>query len=349
MLKLKEILIVSGEVGFRDVITRIQKSGLRFAVVADDDGRLVGTIADGDIRRGIIKGLQDNVPATQVMNDKPKFMRLGQSDSIAKSIMREADIQNLPVVDEDHRVVGLIQLKEFVDSGLSSVPVVIMAGGVGKRLMPLTKKTPKPMLRIAGKPVLQIILEKLIHEGFEHFTICLNYKAEIIKEYFGDGVAWGVNIAYVHEKRMLGTAGALGLIENHPGEGPVLVTNADIITSFDFKGAVQSHINENRTFTTCVKRHHYEVPFGVVSLKDGFVTKLVEKPRYEWLVNVGVYIVDSSIIRQIKGDKFLDMTTVIDEAINDGVNVNVREVEGFWADIGRFEDLKVAEEFLLGC
>jgi len=222
-----------------------------------------------------------------------------------------------------------------------------MAGGFGKRLRPLTENCPKPMLKLGGKPVLEILLTKFIASGFKNFYISTHYLPEVIQDYFGDGSAWNVKITYVHEMSPLGTGGALGLLPDNIPDLPLVLINGDVLTNLDFEKVLQFHNKNKAAATMCVKNHEYQVPFGVINIDDNKVVSMIEKPTHRFMINAGVYIVGQNIIRAVEKNIPIDMPALLERHIAIGEDVLTFPIHEYWLDIGRLDDYARAQSDIL--
>ena len=219
--------------------------------------------------------------------------------------------------------------------------VILMVGGLGTRLRPLTEDTPKPLLKVGGKPILETIIENFKKYGFKNFVFCVNYKAHMIEEYFGNGKKFGVNIEYVYEKERMGTAGALSLLNKVPNE-PFFVMNGDLLTNINFEDMLRFHLEHNAIATMGVREYEYQVPFGVVNVKNEKILSIDEKPIHKFFVSAGVYILDSSCINMIPKDKFYDMPTLFDDILKYNDNIVSFPIREYWLDIGRLDEYEKA-------
>lgn len=309
--------------------------------------RLLGVLADIDIRKRLLSGGELSEPVTRAMNKRPITAREGSPREEISELFRRTGKAYIPVVDAGGRLVELASMTEF-----AAIPkrypnrVVLMAGGQGRRLRPLTRNTPKPMLKLGGKPILEHLIEQLAAAGFVHFVIAVNYLAEQVREHFGDGSRWGTEIEYLHERKPLGTIGALGLLKRKPGE-PMLVMNGDVLTKVNFGALLDFHETEKGIATVCIKRHEIQVPYGVVELSGHRLRGFVEKPTHRFLVNAGIYILEPSVLSLIpKGCAFdmPDLLAAIRGRRKDAVACF--PVEEYWLDIGGPRELKrAASEF----
>ena len=327
-----------------DAIRIIDTGGGKIALVADENNVLLGTITDYDIRQAILKGCSVNDSIRSILNPNPQFVSENESDFDILQKMRTSNIRQMPILNSRNEIVGLKLISELNKDYYSRTnPVLLMAGGLGSRLRSLTNKCPKPLLKVGGKPILEIILQKFIESGFNDFYISVNYKAEMIQKYFGRGEKYGVNIKYVKEEKRLGTAGALGLLPSGINE-PVIVMNGDLLTKVDFHQLLDFHYRRKSTATMCVREYEYQVPYGVVNFKDWEMKELQEKPSYSFFVNAGIYVLNPEIIYQVEKDEYLDMTDLFNKNIQQKKRTLVFPIREYWMDIGRIEDFQKAQE-----
>ncbi len=321
----------------------IDEGGVQIALVADDQGVFQGTVTDGDIRRGILRSLPLDAPVSEVMKTDALVGQQNQAGDEHQGIMETNFVRQLPIVDSGFRLVNLA-----VDDRLPAVSgrphenwVVLMAGGPGSRLRPLTDDTPKPLLKVGDKPVLEIIIDNFVAQGFRRFYISVNYKADQIKDYFGDGSKWGAEIRYLEEKERLGTAGALALIEDRP-TAPFVVMNGDLMTKVNFQNLLDFHTEQKATATMCVRDYDFQVPFGVVETEHTKIISIEEKPKQRFLVNAGIYVLDPDVFEFVSGGGHQDMTHVFDSLIKAGRDTTVFPIREYWLDIGRLDDFDQA-------
>jgi dTDP-glucose pyrophosphorylase/CBS domain-containing protein len=332
-----------------DAMQTINKSDARIALVVDKHGKLVGSITDGDIRRGLLAGQTLESPAFVVMNKAPFVMPYSTPRQDLLNIMQERDIRQIPLVRDDGTFAGITteSLLEGISHIPRSNPVVIMAGGKGKRLLPITTDIPKPMVEIHGKPMLEWIIQRFVHQGFSEFHLAINHLGHIIEEYFGDGKQFHCRIHYLREKEFLGTAGALSLFSRAAQE-PIVVINGDILASIDFGSIVDYHVSAGSIATVCARPHRMEVPYGVIQLKDGMLEAIVEKPVYEDLVSAGIYALDPKALRFVPKDQITDMPTLLATLVQNQQKVAVFPMREDWVDVGRHDDLERAKNTLSG-
>lgn len=334
--------VVGPEATIFDAAASINKSRMQIALVVDGDRRLMGTLTDGDIRRALLRNLPLTTPVVEVMARNPQMAPAGSDDTKLFRLMRALSIRHLPLVDEDGRVVGLRTLDTLLHAPRRSNRVVLMAGGLGSRLRPLTHATPKPMLPVGGKPLLETILETFIDQGFYRFAISLNYLAETIIGHFGDGRRWGVEIEYLQETTRMGTAGSLTLLREPPDQ-PFLVMNGDILTSVDFRQMLQFHLENQAMATMAVHEYTLQVPYGVVEVADHRLTGIVEKPVHHHFINAGIYVLDPRAWDRIPKGRAFDMPELFQSLIGAGETAVAFPIREYWLDIGQPQDLVRAE------
>lgn len=334
-------ILITPDTPMAKAIEIIDRAGLQIALVVDENGKLLGTVTDGDIRRAILKHLGLDEAVARVMNPAPCFVYRTQSRENAILLMKSKKVHQVPVLDEEHRVVGLEIADELLAFPLRDNWVVLMAGGLGRRLQPLTENCPKPLLKVGDKPVLETILESFIEQGFRHFYIAVNYKAEMIIKHFGDGSRWAVQIKYLHEKKPLGTAGALGLLPARPQE-PLLLMNGDILTRINYGKLLDFHQKNQTEATICIKEYHNQIPYGVVTVRKSRLRKIEEKPLQKCFINGGLYVFNPSVLAYIPAGSYLDVPALFKTLLDDGKDIAVFPIREYWIDIGRFDDYERA-------
>ncbi len=339
-MEISKFLVLESDT-VKDAIRAIEDAGSQIALVVDKERHLLGTVTDGDIRRGMLGGssIEENVKS--VMNSNYKYVTLNDSKEVALSFMRENSINLIPIIDQNKKLLDLFTLKTILHEKELPNAVVIMAGGKGKRLLPYTQNCPKPMLLVGGKPILEIILERCIEAGFKEFYFSVNYLKDMIIKYFQDGNKWGVKINYLIEERALGTAGSLKLLPKNL-KFPFLVINGDILTDLDLRQLVTFHNKHKSEGTICVREHREAIPFGVVLTEGMKLLEIEEKPIYSFMVNAGIYIIDPKLIELTNEDGPTDMPTLLTSASSSGYIVNACPIHEYWIDIGRPSTLKQA-------
>ena len=260
-----------------EAIAAIESGSIQVALLVDGSNRLLGVVTDGDVRRGLLRGIALSARATEVMNQKPVSAPATLSREERLHLMRQKFIKQLPLLDDSGQLVGVETFDELIDAPNYPNPVLIMAGGMGERLGALTRDRPKPMLNVGGRPLLETIIRNVVQQGFRNILISVNYKAEMIVDHFGDGSAMGAAIQYVHETERLGTAGALGLLPTQP-DLPMVVTNGDILTTISYGALLDFHNDTPADATMAVREHKVHVPYGVVSASEGYLRAIREKP-----------------------------------------------------------------------
>ena len=319
----------------------IEQGGAQIALVVDDSQRLLGTVTDGDIRRGLLRGSNLTTPIDQLMNRHFRCALINDDRSVVLRMMRKEVLRQIPVLDEQDRVVELLVLEDLLNPPQLSNAVVIMAGGKGTRLRPHTVHCPKPMLPVGDQPILEILLEQCIACGFRTFYFSVNYLKEQIVEHFSDGSSWGVSINYLVEEEPLGTAGSLHLLPDSLRE-PFLVFNGDVLTRLNPSQLLDFHIENEAQATLCVREHELTVPFGVVQTNGVELASFEEKPTYRNQVNAGVYVIDPKLLRLLSPRQFTDMPTLLMSAQQSGHRVAVCPIHEYWLDIGHPETLMKA-------
>jgi NDP-sugar pyrophosphorylase family protein len=255
--------------------------------------------------------------------------------------MKRLGLHQLPVVDARGRVVGLEVVDDYLNAPEREEWVVIMAGGLGSRLKELTRETPKPMLTVGSRPILETIIRSFAEQGFRNFYLAVNYKAEQIEAHFGDGSRFGIRVHYLREKERMGTAGALSLLPAAP-DRPFIVTNADLLTKEDYCEMVDRHVAEAADATMGVRKYEMQVPFGVVREEGGRISGIEEKPVHQFVVSAGMYVLSPSVLDLVPADTFFDMPSLFDAAIAQALHARCHHVDGYWLDIGRPADFEQA-------
>ena len=334
-------IFIAGDAPAIEALRIINHGPAQIALVVDDHQRLLGTLTDGDIRRGLLRGASLNAPVEQLMNRQFRFVRSIDDQAMALDVMRREVLRQIPVLDEQGRVAQLLLLKELLSPPHLSNAVVIMAGGKGTRLRPHTENCPKPMLLVGDQPMLEILLEQCIESGFRTFYFSVNYLKEKIIEHFDDGSRWGVSIHYLVEDEPLGTAGSLQLLPDSLTE-PFLVLNGDVLTRFDPGQLLHFHRENQAQATLCVREHELTVPFGVVQTNGVELAGFEEKPIYRNLVNAGIYLIDPQLLPLLRPHQSTDMPSLLQVAQEAGHRVAVCPIHEYWLDVGRPETLHQA-------
>lgn len=333
--------LISPQLTLRDALLAINESTSQIAIVVDEHRRLLGTLTDGDARRGLLRGLTLSDPVTEVMHFNPIFARITDSRDSVIALMQEKGLHQIPMVDADNVVIGLEVVDDFLVTRTRENLVIIMAGGLGTRLKELTQNTPKPMLPVGSKPLLETILLYFASQGFRKFYLAVNYKAEKIEAHFGDGSKFGLEIRYLHECKPMGTAGGLSLLPEMPNT-PFIVTNADLLTNQDFDDLVRQHTETGADATIAVRSYEMQVPFGVVHEDNGWIQAIVEKPLHRFTVSAGIYVLSPQVLSLIPQNSFFDMPSLFEEMFRVGMHARCHPIDGYWLDIGRLDDYRQA-------
>lgn len=324
-------------------IEAIDRGAMQMALVVDADGRLLATVSDGDVRRGLLRGIGLGAPVREIMCSSPATVNARAGQPAALKLMRERNLHQIPVLDDDGRVVGLEFIDDIIAKSTNETWVVLMAGGEGVRLRPLTETVPKPMLPIGGRPLLETILKNLADQGFTKYFISVNHQRHVIQNYFGDGSEYGVEIRYLVEDKRLGTAGALSLLPEKPTK-PVIVMNGDLMTSVRFENLLRFHEDQGSDATLCVREYSTKIPYGVVRVDGTKLTGIHEKPEQSFMVNAGIYVLGPRALEHVPNGEICDMPKVFRALIANGGNATVYHIQEYWLDIGRMEDLETAEK-----
>jgi dTDP-glucose pyrophosphorylase/predicted transcriptional regulator len=335
-------ILVQPETPVLEAMKRLDNGAAQIVLVVDANGKLLGTVTDGDTRRALLRGESLDVSVSRIMNCNPRSIGVGATREQAVSLMRESAIHQLPVVDEAGCVVELITLDEALRGAREETLVVIMAGGLGSRLRPLTETTPKPLLPIGGRPLLEITITNLARQGFSRFLLSVNYKADMFREFLADGKRLGVEVEYVEESQNLGTAGALRLLPVRP-TAPILVMNGDILTNFDAQQLLSFHRAQNAAATMCVREYQWQIPYGVVQIENGRLASIHEKPTRREFVSAGINMLSPEALDLIPSTGPFDMPALMEAVSANGTAPTIYPLREYWLDIGHLEDLQRAQ------
>ena len=342
MKNIKDI-IVSESISILEVLKIIDKSSKQIAIVVDKNNKLLGTISDGDIRRAILKNIPLTESVKKVYFKNPTVVSINDSKQEIINICKVKKIHQVPIVDANGNLVGLEILDELITKEKKLNKVILMVGGLGTRLQPLTENTPKPMLEVGNKPILQTIVEKFVEYGYTNIVMCINYKSHVIKDFFGDGSGFGVDIEYVSEEQRMGTAGALSLLSDKTTE-PFFVMNGDLLTNINFEHLHDFHLSNNSVGTMCVRDYDLQVPFGVVSIKNTKILSIDEKPVQKFFVNAGIYMLNPEVLDLIPHNEFYDMPTLFNKLISENKKVISFPLREYWLDVGQIEEYERANQ-----
>ena len=328
----------------KDAVARLERAGTGVLLLVEEDGNFWGILTDGDIRRAILRNVPFERPCRDIATRDPIVGRPGITAAEALHLLdhgREFVLDQLPLVTEDRRVAGLILRSDLVSREKLGVSAVIMAGGYGKRLLPLTEQVPKPMLPVGDRPLLERTISHLREAGIYQVNVTTHYLSEQIRSHFGDGQAFGVDLTYVTEDLPLGTAGGLRLLAER--DEPLLVINGDILTSVDFRSMLAFHRREGADLTVGVRKYDMEVPYGVIETEGHAVRAVREKPQLSFLINAGVYLLEPDVRRHIPEGQRFDMTDLMDRLLEAGRRVVSFPIVEYWLDVGGHADYRRAQ------
>lgn len=337
-------LVIKHDSNFRMAMEQINKNSAQICFVVDQDNKLIGALSDGDIRRGFLRGatLESNI--VSYMNTQPKFLEANYNYNEMLQKMKQWEAKQLPVVDKDNRVIKVEIFDQLIGMIKRSNRVVLMAGGKGLRLRPLTANTPKPLLPIAGVPILERIIVRFRDMGFSKFTICVNYLGEQIIDYFGSGEKLNAEIEYITETKEMGTCGSLALFK-YKVKDPMIVMNADILTSADFSGLMNFHNSKSSVATMCVKEYTVDIPYGAIKISDHKIMDITEKPKEVIYINTGIYVLSSQALELVPEDCKYDMPSLFAKLNQKMITSHAYVMRDYWLDIGRPEDYYKAQFF----
>ena len=333
--------ILNTDTNIQQAIRNLDQVGIKIVMVVNDAGELEGTISDGDIRRGLLKGLDLNSSIESVTRHNPLVVPPEMGRDMVMQLMVANKIQQIPVVNEHRHVVGLHLWDEITTPPTRTNLMVIMAGGMGTRLRPYTENCPKPLLPVAGKPMLEHIIERAKREGFSHFVLAIHYLGNMIEDYFGNGERLGVKIDYLREQSPLGTAGALGLLAPYP-DSPFVVTNGDVITDIRYGELLDFHIRHEAAATMAVRVHEWQHPFGVVQTQGVEIVGFEEKPVARSHINAGVYVLEPDTLCVLSAETHCDMPTLFERLQVQAKRTVAYPMHEPWLDVGKPDDLKQA-------
>lgn len=343
------LVCVAPEARIREAISRIDAGGQRIVLVVDQDCRLVGTVTDGDVRRAILANLDLEQPVRALLSRKagtrfatPITAPQGLEHAVYLNLLKQHSILHLPLVDARQRVVGLVTMDTLVPNQGLALQAVVMAGGKGTRLHPLTEHTPKPMLRVGDKPILEIIIGQLREAGIRQVTVTTHHQGEKISAHFGDGRDFGVALSYVEEERQLGTIGGLSLMAA-PTE-TTLVINGDILTEVDFRAMLAYHREHGAELTVAVRQYDVKVPYGIIDCEGSHVRGVNEKPTFGFFVNAGIYLLEPSVYPSIPTQQRFDMTDLIGQLVAERRVVVSFPIREYWLDIGEHTEFEQAHQ-----
>lgn len=325
----------------KEALKIIDSGAMKLAIVVDEDEKLVGTLTDGDIRRGLLGDLTLSDTIETIVFKTPTVCNIEDSKEKILEVAIAKKLYQIPIVDNNGKLIGIQEVYELLKTTNKPNKVVLMVGGLGTRLYPLTKNTPKPMLQVGNKPILETIILNFKKYGFTNIILSVSYKSEIIENYFGDGNNFGVNIKYIHEEKRMGTAGALSLIQNTLDE-PFFVMNGDLLTNINFEHMMDYHIQNGSIATMGVREYDFQVPYGVVHVEGIEIKSIEEKPVHNFYVSGGVYVLSPDTLKYIPQNEYFDMPTLFENIIADSKKSISFPIREYWLDIGRIEEFEKA-------
>ena len=340
MTDYKKVLLKSTST-IKEALQIIDSGAMGIALVIDEHEKLLGTLTDGDIRRGILNNLSLDDSIESIIFKNPTVCYIDDTKERILEVAVSKKIYQIPIVDKSGKLVGIEEVDELLKPKNKTNRVVLMVGGLGTRLRPLTEHTPKPMLKVGNKPILETIILNFKKYGFTNIILCVSYKSEIIEEYFKDGSNFGVNIEYIHENKRMGTAGALSLIKEKLTEA-FFVMNGDLLTNINFENMMDYHLSGKSNATMGVREYDFQVPYGVVNVDDKNILSIEEKPLYKFFVSGGIYVLDKKVLEFIPDDEFYDMPTLFEKLIEEKLKSISFPIREYWLDIGRMEEFERA-------
>ena len=341
MYKIDEIKI-NQNASIKEALKVIDKGAIKVAVVLSDDGLLLGMLSDGDIRRALLKGMSLGDSIAGIINKHPVVANINDTKERILELANEKKLHQIPIISNG-KLIGIQDIREFLAPKNKPNKVILMVGGLGTRLRPLTNDVPKPMLDVGNKPILHTIVENFAKYGYTDIIMCVNYKSEIIKEYFGNGDKFGVKIEYVLESKRMGTAGALSLLQKRPKDD-FFVMNGDLLTNVNFEYLHEYHKDSNALASICIRKYEMQVPYGVVNVRANKVTSIEEKPTQSFFVSAGIYMFSPIVLDFIPKGVFYDMPTLFSELLKHDFPIHPFPIREYWLDIGRMDEYRRAND-----
>ena len=341
MYKIDEIKI-NQNASIKEALEVIDKGAIKVAVVLSDDGLLLGMLNDGDIRRALLKGMSLGDSIAGIINKHPVVANINDTKERILELANEKKLHQIPIISNG-KLIGIQDIREFLAPKNKPNKVILMVGGLGTRLRPLTNDVPKPMLDVGNKPILHTIVENFAKYGYTDIIMCVNYKSEIIKEYFGNGDKFGVKIEYVLESKRMGTAGALSLLKERPKDD-FFVMNGDLLTNVNFEYLHEYHKDSNAGASICIRKYEMQVPYGVVNVRANKVTSIEEKPTQSFFVSAGIYMFSPIVLDFIPKGVFYDMPTLFSELLKHDFPIHPFPIREYWLDIGRMDEYRRAND-----
>lgn len=341
MYKIDEIKI-SQNASIKEALGIIDKGAMKVAVVLSASNELIGVLSDGDIRRALLKGMSLDDSVSSIINKSPVTASINDTKERILELANEKRLHQIPIISNG-KLVGIQDIREFLAPQSKPNKVILMVGGLGTRLRPLTNDIPKPMLDVGNKPILHTIVENFAKYGYTDIIMCVNYKSEMIKEYFGDGSSFGVKIEYILEEKRMGTAGALSLLKERPKDD-FFAMNGDLLTNVNFEYLHEYHKDSNALASICIRKYEMQVPYGVVNVRANKVTSIQEKPTQSFFVSAGIYMFSPIVLDFIPKNTFYDMPTLFDDLLKHNFPIHPFPIREYWLDIGRMDEYRRAND-----
>lgn len=338
-----ENIKISQNSTIKEALKTIGDGAMQIAIIVDEKDKLLGTLTDGDIRRGLLKGLDLNSSIESLISRNPIYAKHTDTKKSILELGLSKKLNQIPIVDDFGKILGIQAINDLLKVSNKTNKVFLMVGGLGKRLGKLTKNTPKPMLTVGNKSILQTIVESFAEYGYKNIVMCLNYKSEVIKDYFGNGSDFGVSIEYILESKRMGTAGALSLLKEKPTE-PFFIMNGDLLTNVNLENIHKFFLSNNAHALMCVRQYEMQIPYGVIDIDNIHIRSVIEKPTQKFFVNAGIYMLEPEALDHVPKNEFFNMTSLFEKLINKDKNIISFPIDGYWLDIGRSDEYKKANE-----
>lgn len=333
--------VIGADASIYDAMLAINENWREMVLVEDSAHKILGMITDGDIRRGFLSGLGMQSNVKEIMTKNFKYVPPETGRAAVLDIMKARGIQQIPVLNDEKVLQGIHFLRDILGATVKPNAAIIMAGGKGTRLRPWTENCPKPMIKVAGRPILERIVLHLVGFGIRKIYISINYLGHMIEDYFDDGSAFGCSIEYLREESPLGTGGALSLLPKGL-QHPLIVMNGDQVTQVDISKMLESHYRQKGEATIGIRHYEVEIPFGVIKEEDGKLIELLEKPTEKFLINTGIYILNPGILKDVVSNEEFPITNLFDNLLEQKRPVCVHYIDEDWLDVGRHDELRKA-------
>ncbi len=337
----KDIYCIHHHATVKDGLSKINDMNGDAIFVINDDQHVLGTITDGDIRRGFLNGITLSDSVSEVMNQNFKHLKQDEFTLEMVDELRKSKIDLIPIIDSEGKLQKILNFKS--KRSILPVQVMLMAGGRGERLRPMTDTLPKPLLPVGNKPIIEHNIDRLALYGIENIAISVKYKAELIEDYFKDGAEKGLNISYIHEKEALGTIGAVSFMPEVTSKS-LLVMNSDLLTNINYEDFYRFFVNNDADMVVCSIPYRVDIPYGVLEMDGNNITSLKEKPSYTYYSNGGIYLIKATLLNRIPKDTFYNATDLMEDLIQDGKKVLNYPITQYWLDIGKPQDYEKAKE-----